>query len=559
MDVPGATAPRFPASTEKRVAAAIEAHLRRWEIGQGDLIVSQGARGADIMIAEAGLRLGADLQVLLAASVDDFIGSSVDVPAGQDPEGRTFGSDWVRRFKAVLENAKVSVQPEALGPAAEAENIYTRNNTWALDRASAEASGSALYVLVVDSGRDTKEGGSADFAKQAAARGLTVHVVDPTRALRYEGASYVARQDPDDGPKRLLSLDGGGMRGLISLQVLRRMEEVIGNQDESFRLSDAFDYVAGTSTGAIIAAALATGHTVDEIEAMYRSLGPDIFKKKWLPGRFRSLYKASGVTKALQDFFEPDTTLGDSRLRSLLAVVTHRSDTDSLWPLTNVTSARYNDPNRADCNLNFPLWQIIRGSTAAPVFFPPEPIDLGPNGRALFEDGGVTPFNNPALLLFELATSPRYTLDWPTGPEEIIVVSLGTGSSMTPSSTNLKKLDLLFHARTLIRVMMNGSSTENDRLCQVLGSTRYAPTIDSEFNAVAVNDLQSPHPLFSYVRYNVPIGERDLAGVDELHDISAKHVARLDAASPADMDALTRIGIYAANQVDLAHFAGFLP
>jgi hypothetical protein len=117
----------------------------------------------------------------------------------------------------------------------------------------------------------------------------------------------------------------------------------------------------------------------------------------------------------------------------------------------------------------------------------------------------------------------------------------------------------MFQARRLIRVIMNGSSTENDRLCQVLGDTRHAPRIDSEFNDEAVTDTQPHAPLFSYVRYNVAIGSKDLAQVPELSDINARSVGRLNAANPSDMEQLIRIGRYAANQVELAHFAGFLP
>jgi uncharacterized protein len=111
-------------------------------------------------------------------------------------------------------------------------------------------------------------------------------------------------------PNAYSALDGGGMRGLISLQILRRMEELIGNGDEGYRLCSTFDYFAGTSTGAMIAAALAYGKPVAEIEKMYLDLGPRIFQKRWLPGRLRSLYKASGLTEGLKGFFR-ETKLGD--------------------------------------------------------------------------------------------------------------------------------------------------------------------------------------------------------------------------------------------------------
>jgi len=553
IDTPDAPEPRFPESAERRVAAAIAAQLDAWGIESGDVAITQGARGADLMIAEAALARGAEVEVLLPAPPAEFLGSSVELT----------NTDWAGRFRAVLSRSRVRIQADELGPVPEGNDKYTRNNTWSLDVAAATASaatgGTSLYVLAVQSRRGARRGGAADFVNQAKARGLAVTVVDPTRGFRYDQATSRQREDRADGPKRLLALDGGGMRGLITLQILRRVEEVLGNGDPAYRLSSTFDYIAGTSTGAIIAAALAVGHRVETVEELYRRLGPEVFRRRWFPGWYKSMYRSGEITDLLKEFFGAATTLGDPSIRTLLMAVTHRTDTDSLWALNNVSTARYNDSARPDSNLGLPLWQIIRGSSAAPVFFPPEEITIG-DKPALFQDGGVTPFNNPALLLFEMATSPRYTLGWPTGPDRLLIVSVGTGSAPAVSrELQRRKINLFFHARTIIRVFMNGSSTENDRLCQVLGHTRHAPIIDREFNADSVQHVQPDQPLFSYIRYNAAIGTDDLAKVPDLAGLDAKRVAKLDAARPDDIDSLLRIGRQAAGQVQLVHFAGFLP
>jgi patatin-like phospholipase/acyl hydrolase len=124
--------------------------------------------------------------------------------------------------------------------------------------------------------------------------------VDPTRAFRYGGASSRQRETADEVPKRLLALDGGGMRGLITMQVLRRMEELLGGGDESYRLAQTFDFVVGTSTGAIIAAAIAMGHPIAAVQDMYEQLGLKIFRKRWLPGWWRSKYKDGPVSEVLK-------------------------------------------------------------------------------------------------------------------------------------------------------------------------------------------------------------------------------------------------------------------
>src|SRR5947208_16244081 len=83
------------------------------------------------------------------------------------------------------------------------------------------------------------------------------------------------------GPKRILALDGGGLRGILTLGILKRIEDELrrrhGN-DEAFRLSDYFDLIAGTSTGAIIAATLAIGWSVDQLAKNYFQLGSRVFR-----------------------------------------------------------------------------------------------------------------------------------------------------------------------------------------------------------------------------------------------------------------------------------------
>ncbi len=86
----------------------------------------------------------------------------------------------------------------------------------------------------------------------------------------------------DGSPKRILALDGGGLRGILTLSYLAELELLLKERhgaSEEFRLSHYFDLVAGTSTGAIIAAALACGMSVAEITAKYLELGRKVFQK----------------------------------------------------------------------------------------------------------------------------------------------------------------------------------------------------------------------------------------------------------------------------------------
>ncbi len=86
-------------------------------------------------------------------------------------------------------------------------------------------------------------------------------------------------------PRKLLALDGGGIRGVLTLEVLSRMERLLADatgRGEGFRLCDFFDYIGGTSTGAIIAAGLARGMSAQELLEFYKRAGPAMFDKAFI-------------------------------------------------------------------------------------------------------------------------------------------------------------------------------------------------------------------------------------------------------------------------------------
>ena len=110
-------------------------------------------------------------------------------------------------------------------------------------------------------------------------------------------------------PRKMLALDGGGIRGLITLGILKRLEDLlsaISTRGDTFHLCDFFDYMAGTSTGAIIAAGLARGMSVQELIDFYRKSGRDMFEKSRLDKRLLSFYAADPLRKRLQEVFNTD-------------------------------------------------------------------------------------------------------------------------------------------------------------------------------------------------------------------------------------------------------------
>lgn len=367
--------------------------------------------------------------------------------------------------------------------------------------------------------------------------------------------------------KRLLALDGGGIRGLITVEVLAGIEAMLreesGNPD--LVLADYFDYIAGTSTGAIIATCLSLGMPVGKVREFYVANGEAMFDKSLLLRRFRYKYEDDKLAAMLQQVMREqagDAThpmLGSEALRTLLLVIMRNATTDSPWPISNNPHAKFNACDRADCNLQIPLWQLVRASTAAPVYFPPEEVRVGDHAF-LFVDGGVTTYNNPSFLLFLMATMGAYQLGWPVGPEKMLLVSIGTGASPN-ANANLHPSDmnLLYNAGSIPSALMYAALNEQDMLCRVFGACRHGSSLDSEVGTL-IDEPGNPNvgnvpKLFSYARYNAELSTAGLTALGLSH-IDPTHVQKLD--SVEYMYELRAVGQAVAAEVDRQHFDGFL-
>lgn len=314
------------------------------------------------------------------------------------------------------------------------------------------------------------------------------------------------------GPKRILSLDGGGLKGIVTLGFLARIEALLkarhGNESK-FRLAHYFDLIAGTSTGAIIAAALATGMTVAEVTGYYLSMGNEVFSRNWFrKGLFRARYDDKKLRKLLKEVFGADTTLGDKSLKTGLLVMTKRIDTGSPWPLGNNPRGAYFGPS-ADGerigNADYPLWQVVRASTAAPAFFDPEKLVITRGNTrkqavtGSFIDGGVSPFNNPALQAVMYSTLDGYRVNWQTGGDKLLVISVGTGKvdpEFAPSKIAAKG------AVKALLSLMDDCAAVVETVMQWMSTGQKVSHIDRELGDLR-GDLVAAAPLFSYVRYNV--------------------------------------------------------
>ncbi len=359
------------------------------------------------------------------------------------------------------------------------------------------------------------------------------------------------------GPRKLLACDGGGIRGIIAVEILARIEADLraSSGKPNLVLADYFDYVAGTSTGAIIATLVSLGLSVDEIRAFYIKSGAEMFQKARLWERFKTKFRDDKLAGMLTAIIGSDTTFGSGKLRTLLMMVLRNATTDSPWPLSNNPKAKYNLPGATGRNSELKLWQLVRASTAAPTYFPPEVIHVGEK-EFVFVDGGITMYNNPAFQLFLMATSEPYRLCWETGADKMLIVSVGTGASAN-ANANLspEEMNLLYNAGTIPSALMAAALHEQDFLCRVFGKCLAGDPLDREIGDVIGQGIKDAPKLFTYARYNAELSREGLDALG-LSKIVPAHVQQMD--SVEHLTEMQEVGkAVAAQKVQAAHLAGF--
>lgn len=364
------------------------------------------------------------------------------------------------------------------------------------------------------------------------------------------------------GPKRILALDGGGIRGALTLGYLARMEAVLAERDcanPDFRLSDYFDLIGGTSTGSIIATGLALGYSVAELTEIYRDLAAEVFEQGWFRfGVFGAKFPKEPLERALRDHFG-DETLGSDRLRTGLMVMTKRIDTASPWLLHNNPRGRYYDTRPGGTgtpNRELLLRNIVRASAAAPHYFEPEVIEVAPDISGAFVDGAVSPHNNPALQLLMAATVRGFGLRWPMGRDKLMLVSVGTGMRVDPlSAAQAVRMPALRLAAESIMSIMTDANWLGQSLLQWMSDSPTAATIDAEIGDLSGDLIGDGPALLTYLRYDTHLESDWLASTLglELTDAHCAEIYAMD--DPANVDELTSIGaVAAAAQVVPDHF-----
>ncbi|MGT2438278.1 patatin-like phospholipase family protein [Bradyrhizobium betae] len=363
--------------------------------------------------------------------------------------------------------------------------------------------------------------------------------------------------DSTNGPKRILALDGGGIRGILTLGYLDVMEREFRRRfkDPNFLLCDYFDLIGGTSTGSIIAAGLACGLTVEQLKKLYTGIGIDVFQAEfWRLGLLAPKFKSEPLQAALDKHLGADTTLDSERIRTGLMIMTKRLDTGSPWPLHNHPAARY-----AAQDGKLYLTKVVRASTAAPTYFEPQPIDISSrDGNVVagaFVDGGVSPFNDPSLQLLMLAALDGHGFRWPTGKDKLLLISVGTGTfKKTYTTEQITRMAAAEQGLRSLQSLMDDCGRVNQAMLQWLTNCLTPWAIDRAVGDLKL-DSQSGPQLATYARYNVLL-EPGWLKTTVKRNLAPEAVAKLAAMDdPNNLAELADIGRLAAEeQVKPEHF-----
>lgn len=285
-------------------------------------------------------------------------------------------------------------------------------------------------------------------------------------------------------PIRILSLDGGGLRGIVAIKFLRWIENVTGKE-----IFDLFDVFAGTSTGGLIASALTLRnpndpvrprYSVDDLEGIYKNHGTHIFPRsgflikpyheirKFLRPRFSS----GGLDSVLRKYFT------DSRLTDCIKPVFITSYDVSRYRPIYFASRFVHRPSPGYIsheNANATLYDICRATSAAPTYLPGHRFSYADiNGEWQIDsiDGGVF-LNNPSLAVYIEVVSnildPVYNPEKNLKAEDICVLSIGTGRT-AKSLRKSQNWGAIAWVKPIIEVMMQGNSQSvHEQMEKMLG------------------------------------------------------------------------------------------
>jgi len=258
---------------------------------------------------------------------------------------------------------------------------------------------------------------------------------------------------------RVISIDGGGIRGLVTTILLQRIVATPGLE----KFLDTIDLIAGTSTGGLLALGIAHQDDLAKIRDLYVERGSKIFDDSWLDdlvdlGKLRGAdYDIKPLRRELKDLFG-DTTLGQLKKRVLISAF----DLDNEDPVNRTWKPKlfHNFPGKNSDRAS-PAVDVGLYTSAAPTYFPS--VDG-------YIDGGVYA-GNPAMCALAQTQDRRYE---PTPSlEDVLLLSLGTGTSLQYIKGKSLDWGYMQWVKPLISLMLDGTAGIADYQCRQILGTRY--------------------------------------------------------------------------------------
>ncbi|MDX2438891.1 MAG: patatin-like phospholipase family protein [Acidobacteriota bacterium] len=262
---------------------------------------------------------------------------------------------------------------------------------------------------------------------------------------------------------RVLSIDGGGIRGIVTTVMMQRLAATPGLEG----FLDKVDLIAGTSTGGLLALAIGRGLGLEEIRNLYIDDGPEIFDDSWIDdlldlGKLRGAdYKTAPMRRVFKRVLGENTTLGQLEKHVLITAF----DLDNVHPKKRKRTWKpklfhnFKGPRNDRSEL---VYKVGLYTAAAPTYFPT--VDG-------YVDGGVYA-TNPSMCALAQTQDERY-LDPPVEMKDVVLLSLGTGTSLFHIKGKNLNWGYAQWIKPLISLMLDGVSGIADYQCAQMLRDRY--------------------------------------------------------------------------------------
>jgi len=351
--------------------------------------------------------------------------------------------------------------------------------------------------------------------------------------------------------RAILCLDGGGMRGILTIQLLKKLEEVAG-----IPCYDLFDMVAGTSTGGIIAGLITTGHKATEIETLYEKLVTQVFDHRALGNRFVNppAFTKEKYRPLLQGVVKDITIEQACQSHDIDLMITSKDM--SAAEETFFSCFKQPDGSFYGTYKDVLLRSVMEATMSAPTYFYP---------LERFVDGGTTTYNNPSLAAFMEAVSyslaPKDALSSSQNIQPAITPAGGaTGSQIGVVSPDyqISKMTIFSFGTGISRQFIKPTGTVNPHGVDIAFWLNWLMTeMGQDASAMQVDVFRSPmiQKLVDFRRFQISLDPTSIQKIpntdmlDEkkyhtqwLHDIGEDILGSIDMADITKFDLMKTIG-----------------